>query len=226
MIYVTGDCHGNFHRLSYNNFPKQKEMKKSDFVVILGDIGFFYPEKNMDPLLDELEQKPFTTLFVDGNHEDFDALNAFPVSLWHGGKVHFVRPSVIHLMRGQYYTDVCGKNIFSFGGAESGDRAERQEHVSWWKEEKPSEEELREGLRNLAEHKNEADFIFSHEGPDSDIMVYSKGEFKGDTTTQYLQTIKDRLEDRYTAWYFGHHHHDMALSEKDLMVYERIVRIA
>jgi len=28
MIYVTGDCHGDFSRFSIENFPDQKEMKK------------------------------------------------------------------------------------------------------------------------------------------------------------------------------------------------------
>lgn len=33
-----------------------------------------------------LNDRPFTTLFVDGNHENFDLLNAYPVENWHGGK--------------------------------------------------------------------------------------------------------------------------------------------
>ena len=51
-----------------------------------------------------LESKPFTTLFVDGNHENFDRLYAYPVEEWKGGKIHRIRPSVIHLMHGQVFT--------------------------------------------------------------------------------------------------------------------------
>ena len=45
--------------------------------------------------LNWLEDRPFTTFFVDGNHENFDELNALPVHTWHGGKVHYVRPHEI-----------------------------------------------------------------------------------------------------------------------------------
>ena len=47
-----------------------------------------------------LEEKPFTTLFVDGNHENFDLLNTLPERQWNGGRVHVVREHVLHLMRG------------------------------------------------------------------------------------------------------------------------------
>jgi hypothetical protein len=47
-------------------------------------------------------------------------LNAYPVEEWHGGKVHKIRPSVIHLMRGQVY-ELQGKKFFTFGGAQSHD---------------------------------------------------------------------------------------------------------
>ena len=71
-------------------------------------------------LLDWLDCKSFTTLFVDGNHENFDRLYDYPVENWHGGKVHKIRPSVIHLMRGQVF-DIDDRSIFTFGGASSHD---------------------------------------------------------------------------------------------------------
>ena len=37
-------------------------------------------------------------------------LPCFPVEDWHGGKVQRIRPSVIHLMRGQIY-DIQGKTL-------------------------------------------------------------------------------------------------------------------
>ena len=30
MIYVTGDCHGDFRKFSTDSFPEQKEMTKDD----------------------------------------------------------------------------------------------------------------------------------------------------------------------------------------------------
>ena len=120
MIYITGDCHGNFERFNIENFPEQKEMTKDDYVIICGDFGFWTPSKEREDTLNELDRRPFTTLFVDGNHEDFDELNSFPVTMWHGGKAHQVRNSVIHLMRGQVFR-IAEKTCFTFGGAASHD---------------------------------------------------------------------------------------------------------
>lgn len=107
MIYITGDCHSNFERFNTRNFPEQKEMTKDDYVIICGDFGGVWNkdgESKMETsVLDWLDGKAFTTLFVDGNHENFDRLYAYPVEMWHGGKVHKIRPSVIHLMRGQIF---------------------------------------------------------------------------------------------------------------------------
>ena len=50
----------------------------------------------------------------------FDDLNSFPVTMWHGGKVHKVGNSVIHLMRGQVFR-IAEKTFFTFGGAASHD---------------------------------------------------------------------------------------------------------
>ena len=153
-------------------FPEQKEMTKVHYVIICGDFGGVWNKKEENKeetmLMDWLDGKSFTTLFVDGNHENFDRLYQYPTEEWHGGKVHKIRPWVIHLTRGQVF-EIDGKNIFTFGGASSHDIAGgildpndpgykkkkkgleqgwlpyRINHVSWWKQELPSEEEMKEG---------------------------------------------------------------------------------
>ena len=124
MIYITGDCHGDFKRFNTRNFPEQKEMTKKDFMIVCGDFGGVWNKKEESKqeikTLDWLEEKPFTTLFVDGNHENFDRLKEYPEERWNGGKVHRIRPSVFHLMRGQVF-QLNEKKIFVFGGASSHD---------------------------------------------------------------------------------------------------------
>ena len=99
-------------------------MTKDDYVIVCGDFGGVWNQvgenKEEKHLMDWLEGKPFTTLFVDGNHENFDRLYACPVEEWHGGKVHKIRPTVIHMMRGQVFA-IDGKSVFTFGGASSHD---------------------------------------------------------------------------------------------------------
>lgn len=123
MIYITGDIHADPRRFSTDGFPEQKSMTKNDYVIICGDFGLLWdqPQSSREKhAIDWLSQKPFTTLFVDGNHENFDRLNALPVEEWHGGKVHRISDSIFHLIRGEMF-DLDGISVFAFGGARSHD---------------------------------------------------------------------------------------------------------
>ena len=115
-VYVTGDTHGDWmNRLKTDSFPEQKEMTKDDYVIICGDFGLWDNSNREKYNLDWLEDKPFTTLFVSGNHENYDILDSLPVSELHGGKVNFVRPSVIHLMRGEVFNKIPENSPASVG---------------------------------------------------------------------------------------------------------------
>lgn len=80
MIFITGDCHGDFRKFAVDFFPEQTRMAKDDIVIILGDFGGICNkdgESNAERYwLKWLNDKPFTTVFVDGNHENFDRLNS------------------------------------------------------------------------------------------------------------------------------------------------------
>ena len=92
-VYITGDTHGGFQRFGSKYFPQQKNMGREDYVIVTGDFGGLWDGSPKDQYwLDWLEEKPFTTLFVDGNHENFDLLNALPERPWNGGRVQ-VAPS-------------------------------------------------------------------------------------------------------------------------------------
>ena len=94
-------------------------MTKQDYVIICGDFGGVWDGSKREKYwLDWLEDKPFTTLFVSGNHENYNLLSEYATEYWHGGKVQFIRPTIVHLMRGQVF-DLCGKRFFTMGGASS-----------------------------------------------------------------------------------------------------------
>lgn len=245
MIYITGDTHGDWmSRLRTNAFPEQKEMTKDDYVIICGDFGIWHDTNQERHNLKWLEDKPFTTLFVDGNHENFDRLYAMPVSEWHGGKVHFIRPHIIHLMRGQVF-EIDGVSLFTFGGASSHDIQDgilekdnprikewnknpfkmfRVNHESWWKEELPSEEEMSEGIQNLEKYNNKIDFIITHCGATSSIALYSMGDYKPDILTNYFEEIRQKVN--FKKWFMGHYHDNYAINDKEIILYEQIVRIS
>ena len=116
-IFMTGDTHGDFSRLRPVAFREQVGLTKDDYLIICGDFGGVWDGSEIEQQwLDWLEDRSFTTLFVSGNHENYDLLRSYPTSAWHGGLVQPIRPSVLHLMRGQLY-EICGKKIFTMGGA-------------------------------------------------------------------------------------------------------------
>ena len=81
MIYITGDTHGGFQRFGSKYFPQQTQMGRNDYMIICGDFGGLWDGGQKDQhWLDWLAEKPFTTLFVDGNHENFDLLNALLIT--------------------------------------------------------------------------------------------------------------------------------------------------
>lgn len=169
---------------------------------------------------------PFTVLFVDGNHENFDLLETFPVEEWHGGKVHKIKPNIIHLMRGQVF-EIDGKTIFTFGGATSIDKFMRREGLSWWKQELPTYEELDEGIANLKRYGNKVDYIITHSCSERALaypQIRSSATLKlSCPESQMLSYIEENAESR--RWYFGHFHIDAELGDKYTALYQNIVRL-
>ncbi len=248
MIYVTGDTHSDFTRFTEEKFPIQFEMTKNDYVIICGDFGgiwnFEKESSREKELLEWLNNKNFTTLFVDGNHENFTRLyNDYPIEEWHGGKVHKIRESVLHLMRGEIF-DVDSKRIFVFGGAKSHDIQEgilnideeeriyeyrkrgamfRIKDFSWWELELPNKEEMNNGIRNLEKVYFKVDYIITHCCPTSIQAMLGGGIYNKDYLTDYLQEISERVE--FKKWYFGHYHDNKQVSGKYVLLYEDIVPI-
>ena len=251
MIYITGDTHGTFKRFSMKNFPPQKDLTKDDYVVICGDFGGIWDvgcEGRAEKYwLDWLEAKSFSLLFIDGNHENFDRLGGYPVKEWHGGKVHEIRPHILHLMRGQVF-EIDGKKIFTFGGACSHDitggilnkedpefRKKKKildkeyipyriNHISWWEQELASEEEMEEGKNNLRANSYKVDFIITHCSSTSTQKQLDDYLYKPDRETDYLEFIKSNAD--YDKWFFGHYHDNKNVNSKEILIYEQIIRIS
>ena len=222
MIYVTGDCHGNFRRFQSDCFPEQANMTKDDTVIITGDFGgVWFGDSRDDETLDWLERLPFTLAFVCGNHENYDALARYPVAEWHGGKVHRVRPHVLHLMRGQIF-ELEGYRFFTMGGAKSHDTNHRINHISWWRQELPSDEEYSEALQNLERYNWQVDYIITHCAPTSIALAGSRHN-EADRLTDFLQEVRERAT--YHYWLFGHYHDNRAIDEKHILLWEQIVRV-
>ena len=250
MVYVTGDCHAEFTRFSSGNFPEQKEMSYDDTIIICGDFGIWHDNGEERYWLKWLNSKPFTTVFVDGNHENFDRLysDEFPVVEFHGGLAHEIRPHIFHLMRGNIF-EFDGKKFWCFGGASSHDISDgvldmekfasqrdfmdtikmwrfmqkefRINHVSWWKEELPTADEMEYGISVLEKNDYTVDYVITHCCPQ--FLVTMMGFTGSDVLTRYLNKVSDSLQ--FDKWFYGHYHIDGASLGKYIPHYRNIERI-
>lgn len=223
MIYITGDTHIpiDINKLSVSNFSEQKHLTKRDYVIICGDFGGIWNHSAEKIYwLEWLNDKSFTTLFVDGNHENFDMLNnQYPVENYLGGKVHKITTSIYHLMRGHVFT-INNLKFFTMGGAVSHDKKYRKEGKSWWSQEMPSDEEYDLAIKNLDRHNWKVDYIITHCAPDS-IQNKIDDCYEHNKLTNFLETVK--INCQYKKWYFGHYHIDKDIDDKHIAIYYNII---
>lgn len=114
-MFVTGDLHGyeDISKLNSKRFPANKHLTKEDYVIVAGDFGLVWNHQQDELYWRKwLARKNFTTLFIDGNHENFDLLNSYPVEDWNGGKIHKINDSILHLIAGPGLFDPRAKGVY------------------------------------------------------------------------------------------------------------------
>ncbi len=226
MIYITGDTHGDYSKLS--EIEEKVSLTKDDYIIICGDFGFIFANTLLERrIFETLARKEYTILFIDGNHENFPILNQYPIEEWNGGKVHHIRPNIIHLMRGQVF-NIEGKTFFTFGGAFSTDRGFRKLDESYWDEEIPSTEEIDEGRENITGVHNKVDYIITHTLPSSVIRLlgyYVDKQTPDKHFTDFLDEIRITVD--YKKWFAGHFHKDQYANNSDniRILYNSIIAI-
>ena len=219
MICVTGDLHGDISRFKS---PVLKKLRRGDALIITGDFGCIWDGgKKEKRILKKLGKKKYNVLFVEGVHENFDLLEEYPIEQWCGGKTRLISGNLRQLMRGQYYT-IAQKNVFTFGGGQSEENnsyLEPDEEQKWLKE-LPTDEELAEGLANLAEHDNTADLIISYEPPAKMIEFIDIGTTSRNHINTYLDKVLDTA--KFKMWYFGKRHINKLIPPRYRCIFDAI----
>lgn len=222
MIFVTGDTHRrmDIQKLEPDCFTEQALLTRDDYVIIAGDFGGIWTgDSDDDEVLDYHENKSYTTLFVAGNHENYDALNKYPVIEWNGGRVHKIRDHVFHLMNGQIF-NLEGKTFFIMGGATSVDKIYRVEHKTWWAQEEPGALDYSAAFNNLSKYGNKVDYIITHTVPEKvrkTAFAPMKDFIDYDSAVErFLDMIIDEV--KYKKWYAGHIHIDREITDWNIRI--------
>ena len=226
MIYITGDVHiptEDIQKLGSKRFPEQKHLNENDYVIICGDFGGVWNGSREEKYwVKWLNNKNFTTLFIDGNHENFDMLNKYDEVLFHSGRAHKISDKIYHLMRGEVF-EFDGKRIFTLGGASSHDKEYRKEGETWWSDEIPSSAELKAAREKLVLYENRVDMIITHCAPSS-LQKLVAPRYDTNILTEFLEDLKTQIS--YKKWYFGHYHIDKEIDERHIAIFNEIVKVS
>lgn len=203
MIYITGDTHANID-IARNNYL-DKHLKDTDILIVLGDFGYTWTSKTL-----KLWDKPFITLCVDGNHDNFDYLSSCPKTELFGSEVQVVKKNTYRLITGNMYT-INNKRFFVFGGALSIDKASRIPHVSWWSEEIPTMNDYNKAIETLKANNYRFDYFLAHTCSEENCEHLFKYHYKIiDPTEKMLSKLEFEINfynpNADYKYFFGHHH--------------------
>ncbi|MBP1561091.1 MAG: metallophosphoesterase [Oscillospiraceae bacterium] len=220
MICVTGDMHGDYSRFKNS---KIKKLKKGDFLIVCGDFGFVWDgSKREKRILKKIGRKRFYTLFVEGCHENYDLLDECPEEEFCGGKVSVISGRLMRVKRGSVL-DLQGNKFFFFGGGQTKEIDIRRESKTWWEQELPTPEEVKQGVITLKENGSEVDYIVTHEPP------ASMKEFLGFEVRQisHMHTFFDAVKNdcKFKMWFFGKAHKNKVIPPRYQCLFDEVVRI-
>jgi len=230
MIYVCGDVHEfkDKDKLSSKNWPEGKLLSKDDYLIVLGDMGLIWDaisSPREKRLIEWYNQKSWTTLFIDGNHENFDRLfsDEFGNVPKFGSTVKQISDSIYYLKRGNVYK-IDNRKVFTFGGGESIDKNRRLTRISWWYQEIPNYREMDKAIDKLKNFDNCVDFILTHACSNLAFeMLMQRADlgYKRDAE-RALRSFLDWIERnvQFKQWHFGHYHDDFKLDNKHFLHYE------
>ena len=215
-LFVSGDLHGSidFQKLIDFNIKFGNELTIDDYVIIAGDFGVIWYERDEEEekLLDMLDSFSWTTLFIDGNHENHVRLATFPEVVFKNARAHQISESVYHIMRGEVL-EIADLKLLCIGGADSHDKAWRTKNVDWWEEERITPEDIENARKNLERYNFNVDFVISHSLPQSmlrRILPYMKP-----TRSSHLLDDIFWDVDIDKSWITGHYHEDFNHQEQE-----------
>lgn len=226
MIYITGDIHGDYDikKLGFKTFPESRKLTRKDYLIICGDFGLLWDNSKTEKYwLSWLDSKPWTTLWIDGNHENFDMLKEYPTESWKGGKIQKITENIFHLCRGNVF-EIERKKFFAFGGAESHDKQFRTYGESIWEEELPSHDELKNGINSLRAVGNSVDIVITHSLPNHiQKDIFPEKIYPSNILTEYFDEIENIIDFKY--WFSGHYHISAEYDKKHYLIYDNIIRL-
>ena len=84
---------------------------------------------------------------------------------------------------------------------------------------------MEEGRSNLRKNDYTVDYIITHCcSTSTQIALGGAGIYEADRQTDYLEFIKNYAN--YKKWFFGHYHENKNVNDKEILIYEQMIRIS
>lgn len=237
MLFITGDTHGKvIERFSYRQNPALRQLTNDDIIFVLGDFGQPFGPSTLNEaeyVFKFLNDKPWTTFIIGGNHDDYGFWQSCPkVKILNGNarqaKLRGMTYDVFFIDEMSIF-DIDNFHILTIPCAESHDvdnlldpkdpmfKRKRQlckRHnewfrvigQSWWPQEKMN---VQHNAEFMEHHINEHfDFIFTHDAP---ALINSWFKRPGDPARRnstagqlFLEEIRKTAD--FDTWFHGHFH--------------------
>lgn len=209
---ITGDTHGEYGRLYDIYLRMNRYAEKEKYICVVGDFGYLFQNSFSErKLLDDIENQDYTVIVIPGNHENYEAFQEYEVVDFYGAKAYRVRKNIFYIQRGEIF-ELGGKSFFCMSGGNSVDRYMRREHISWWKEEMPTDAEYKYAAENLDKYRKSGkkiDYILSHTAPLSGLKYLGKDHGQEELPlNNFLEYVREIVADEYTMHFYGHLHLD------------------
>lgn len=200
-VLVVGDLHADATYFKY--VVNAAYRYGCAHIIQCGDLGF-WPHTDPDyvPFLDKkLAKRDLTMVWVDGNHENFDALEArewetTEEGFWKTGERVFYAP------RGHRW-EWEGVKFLALGGGHSIDKAYRLEYRSWWRQELITMKDVSKALDGGG-----VDVMICHDMPcetPEGPKLYFKSNGEDIENRRMVKYVMDRVNPK--VLFHGHYHY-------------------
>lgn len=230
-LVIRGDTHDSNPVEGYEE--EFSGLYEHDTLLVLGDTAIGWPDYDDDTLvvLEEIESYPFTTIYLFGNHDNYDYAETLPIAdngmrqVVFDGKTYERQFIVDKPM----IADVAGYHCLLIPGADSHDidylfmpedmdgyrlsryqgRLSRVIGVNWWPQEAIDTTALYKLLRGRSDEH--FDLVLSHDAPAHFTNIASPHGGAGyrmrpTVGERYLEALYESID--YDYWFHGHFHYD------------------
>lgn len=214
-VLVAGDIHGDSYNWEHTFFPTAQRVG-AKAILQVGDFGYWPQfeegQDYIDYVIEYSAKLKLPVVWLDGNHENFDALEA--IGAYDADEPFQMGDYLWYLPRG-YAWRWAGRKLLALGGAYSVDKKSlldqekyRGHRTLWWPQETIAEYQLDRALM-----AGKIDVLCCHDAPDGhsfgNVRFFPEGQRNREILRRVVEICRPRLV------FHGHFHYPYVRERED-----------